>query len=134
MDETLSQAEKRRLGTVSRRLLSWFEGNGRSFPWRSPGSTAYERVLVEVLLRRTRAGTVAAMYGDFFSRFPDWKSICSARSAKLERVLTPLGLVRRRVGPLKELACLMDRQGGIFPSGRTESTVLSCYTSFLAAL
>ncbi|MDB4517059.1 hypothetical protein N9089_05610, partial [Crocinitomicaceae bacterium] len=69
----------------------------------------------------------------FFSRFPDWKSICSASGPTLESVLKPLGLVNRRSGKLQELACKMVRQRGIFPSGRKEIMELPSVGQYVAS-
>jgi adenine-specific DNA glycosylase len=64
---------------LRRRLLSWFERNGRSFPWRHPGRTAYEVVVAEILLQRTTAAGVARAYSGFIERYPSWASLAQAR-------------------------------------------------------
>ena len=54
-----------RIPWLRRRLLSWFEQSGRSFPWREPGRTPYEVVVAEILLQRTTAAGVARVYSGF---------------------------------------------------------------------
>ncbi len=44
---------------LRRRLLPWFARDGRTFPWREPGTTPYEVVVAEILLQRTTAAGVA---------------------------------------------------------------------------
>ena len=45
------------------KLLSWFKNNGRHyFAWRQKNLTAYEIVIAEILLQRTKAETVEKFY------------------------------------------------------------------------
>src|SRR5258706_8812100 len=60
---------------LRRRLLSWFERNGRSFPWRDPGRTPYEVVVAEILLQRTTAAGVyraLPVVGNARASAPQW--------------------------------------------------------------
>ena len=43
-------------------LLTWFNKNGRRFPWRNKSISNYQKVLSEILLQRTRAETVAGFF------------------------------------------------------------------------
>ena len=62
--EILPEAVER-ISWLRRRLLSWFAQNGRSFPWREPGTTPYEVAVAEILLQRTTATGVARAYTGF---------------------------------------------------------------------
>src|SRR2546421_624091 len=64
-----------RIPWLRRRLLSWFEQSGRSFPWREPGRTPYEVVVAEILLQRTTAAGVVRAYSGFIERYPSWATL-----------------------------------------------------------
>lgn len=112
----LTKGEKRKLTFLRNTLLAWFSERDVSFPWRRPEATVYERVVVEVLLQRTRRETVAAIYEQFFARFPTWTSIASCTEEELQEILKPLGLWRRRAASLKALSEYADKRHGRFPS------------------
>lgn len=118
--DPLSRADKLKLTRLARDLTGWARISGRDFPWRRPPSTAYEKIVVEVLLQRTTASAVAAFYDGFFSRFPDWPSLAVAAPEHLEHFLKPLGLWRRRATSLLGLARYASGNGGRFPEDPAE--------------
>ena len=61
----LPQSDLDKLSSIQDSLTEWFETHGRSFPWRSPESSVFEKVLTEILLQRTKAETVARNYKYF---------------------------------------------------------------------
>lgn len=99
-------------------LLNWFAVNGRSFSWRRPKATVYQRVLPEVLLQRTRAESVAAFLPTFVRDYPSWRAISRANPNNLAQRLRPLGLWRRRTASLLALARAIAHRRGRFPSKR----------------
>lgn len=117
-----TQGEKRKITNLGRFLRAWFKDNAREFPWREPSTGTYERICVEVLLQRTRAQTVAAVYDEFFARFPDWEEISLADESALGEFLKPLGLWRRRISSLKQLANYAADRGGAFPDATENSS------------
>lgn len=113
--EALSAREKRKITSLRQALLPWYSTFGRKLPWRDPAATNFEKICVEVLLQRTRAETVAAVYPRFFRRFRDWPDIAEATEAELQAHLKPLGLWRRRASSIKGLATYAAQHGGNFP-------------------
>ena len=63
--DVLSRSDKHRLTRLRAELLVWYRTNGRSFPWRAPEATDFQKICVELLLQRTRAETVARIYPGF---------------------------------------------------------------------
>ncbi|MEE2865952.1 MAG: hypothetical protein VYE69_12035 [Pseudomonadota bacterium] len=116
----LTRGEKARITRVRKKLIAWFEANGRDFPWRRKSASDYERICVEILLQRTRAETVASIYGAFFEKYPGWHSLADAPIEELENVLRPIGLWRRRARSINALACWADENGGQFPRSEME--------------
>ncbi len=111
---------KNRISTFQRRILKWFEEEGRSFPWRKVGLSNYKLIIAEILLQRTKAETISKFYHKFLSYYPDWKSLDKTRKSTLERRLQPIGLYRQRASLLKKLAKVMVERKGRLPSAREE--------------
>jgi A/G-specific adenine glycosylase len=101
-----------------RRVLRWSAVHGRTFRWRNPSASTYERIVSEVLLQRTRAETVDTFFSAFMRAFPSWRALSAAEVTDLERFLRPLGLWRRRAASLKKLASAMATRRGKFPRDR----------------
>lgn len=101
-------------------ILTWFEENGRNFPWRKKSLTTYKKVIVETLLQRTKAETVSKFYFIFLNKFPSWNSINTAQLRTVEKVLQPIGLYKQRAKLLKNLAKEMVRRSGRLPRTKEE--------------
>ena len=59
---------------LARKLLAWYDGNRREFPWRSPPGERpdpYRVWLSEIMLQQTTVFTVAPYYQRFLARWPD---------------------------------------------------------------
>lgn len=76
---------------IRRRLLNWFEHNGRDYPWRRTGNW-FHLLLAEMMLRRTRADQVLPVYEAFCREFRDAASTRRLSEQGLMRRLHPLGL------------------------------------------
>src|SRR5438128_2775552 len=74
-----------------RKLISWWQINGRTFPWRNTRQP-YLVLVAEVLLHRTRANQVVPLYLEFTRRFRSWRRVAHASLTELRRLLRPLGL------------------------------------------
>lgn len=105
---------------LQHRLLEWFDRERRAFPWREEGTSRYRQIVVEILLQRTRAETVAGYYETFFSRYPDWEALAHATLEELEEAMRPLGLYRHRARRLWKLAEDLRRRGGVPPADEAE--------------
>lgn len=117
---------------VRRALLRWFGEYGRDFPWRREGAGLYQLILAELLLQRTRAETVAAYFGEFIARFPNWKAIAGSTVEEIGELLKPIGLWRRRAASLHALATEMGARGGEFPGKRVEVETLPGVGQYIA--
>lgn len=114
------------------KLLDWYAMSRRPFPWRQRGVTNYERIVVEILLQRTRAETVAVFLPNFLMNFPDWEALASADLSMLEAVLKPIGLWRRRALPMIALAKEIVRMGGRWPNDRHQLEALPAVGQYVA--
>jgi A/G-specific adenine glycosylase len=91
-------------------LWDWFRDHGRSFAWRT-WTDPYRLAVVELLLQRTRAETVAAFVPRFLNRYPNWASLARASRADLETILASIGLQSRRAASLTALASAVINEG-----------------------
>ena len=57
------------LNALTAPLLTWYDLNGRTLPWRSV-VTPYRTWVSEIMLQQTRTETVARYYARFLERFP----------------------------------------------------------------
>lgn len=113
-------------------FLSWYNKNGRNFPWRKKRLTAYQLIIAEALLQRTKAETVSGFYKDFIATFPNWASLANANLKKIENKLKPLGLYRQRAKRLKKLAIEMVRRNGRLPRDRNELETIPYFGQYIA--
>lgn len=102
---------------LSRTLLSWYEKEGREFPWRKI-SDPYRILVTEILLQKTSAGQVESVYSSFFSSFPTLESLWRSDVVAVKREIKPLGLIKR-ADFLKEAALeFRDNHEGKIPNDK----------------
>jgi adenine-specific DNA glycosylase len=77
-------------------LLTWFEREKRSFPWREPGVSPYEVLVAEMLLQRTAAAGVARAYDEFFDHYPSWAALSNSPIRTSSRLSNHSGSGGRR--------------------------------------
>lgn len=118
--------------SIRRALLRWFDTNGRDFPWRREGAGLYQLIMAELLLQRTRAETVAAFFGQFTTRFPDWQAIADSTVEEIGELLKPIGLWRRRAVSMLALAREMTARCGKFPGKRADVETLPGVGQYIA--
>jgi len=115
-----------------RLVLEWYSKHGRQFPWRNKSASCYRRIVVEVLLQRTRAENVASFFSRFIHRYPSWKKLASATERDLGSFLQPLGLWKRRSSSLLGLAREVAKRNGRFPKTREEIEFLPNVGQYIA--
>jgi len=87
-------AERRALGSVRGRILSWYRTHKRDLPWRRTRDP-YAIWVSEIMLQQTRVDTVLPFYERFLLRFPDVKSLARARDSQVLAAWSGLGYYRR---------------------------------------
>jgi A/G-specific adenine glycosylase len=102
-------------------LLSWYKINGKDYPFRKT-KDPYRILVSEMLLRKTTARQVAAVYEEFFNEFPKVANLASAPCEKVLDIIRPLGL-HQRAAHLIQLARVIDEKfGGAVPNSVEELT------------
>jgi A/G-specific adenine glycosylase len=117
---------------LRQKLLSWFASEGRQFPWRKAPASPYIQLVVEILLQRTRAETVAAFLPRFLEKYPGWTTLADANLQELSTDLQPIGLWRRRAPALQGLAKELVRRRLTWPKERQELEQIPAVGQYVA--
>jgi len=100
----------------SRRLLSWFEQNGRKdLPWQQ-NPTAYRVWVSEIMLQQTQVATVIPYFNRFMQQFPDVKSLAAALQDEVLKYWSGLGYYARARNLHRAARQLIREHGGQFPA------------------
>lgn len=83
-------------------LIGWWVEHGRDFPWRRT-SNPFKVLVAEMLLQRSRSGTVAKIYSKLFERWPATRDLAEADLTELETLVSPLG-IKSRASRIKAVA------------------------------
>lgn len=96
-------------------LLSWYDANARSLPWR--GERAPYRVwLSEIMLQQTLTQTVKGYYARFLERFPDVFALAAAPEDEVLKLWEGLGYYSRARNLHAAANVVADELGGAFPT------------------
>ena len=120
-------------GAFRAAILEWGRHHFRPFPWRS-GTDPYRVLIAGMMLRRTAARQVAAVYPEFLRRYPDPQRLAGASPATIGEILRPLGL-RWRAAQFVEMAgVLVERHRGTVPGTRAELQALPGVGDYVASM
>jgi A/G-specific adenine glycosylase len=116
----LPEARSRR--AFRRKLLDWYDRNGRTLPWRET-SDPYHILVSEIMLQQTQVDRVLPKYQEWLGRYPTFEALADATEADVTSTWYPLGYnVRpRRLQAIAREA--VAKYGGKLPSD--EATLLS---------
>lgn len=96
-------------------ILTWFDANGRSFPFR--GLTDPWAILVsETMAQQTQIGRATEKWSTFMARFPTVSSLAAASPADVLRAWRGLGYNRRAVNLQRAARSVVSGHGGVVPS------------------
>ncbi len=111
--------DKKIMDFISSQMVSFYFAQGRQFPWRDPGMSPFGVLVAEVLLRQTRAETVARVWPKVIATFPSPARMARSRPGRLVDMVRPLGLANQRANALKAISSgLVTRFGGDVPSNK----------------
>ncbi len=97
-----------------RKLVSWFNKNQRTMPWRSDRHP-YTVWVSEIMLQQTRVDQVEPYYRRFMDRFPDTRALARAPLEKVLKVWEGLGYYSRARHLHQSAGEIVNQHGGIFP-------------------
>lgn len=100
------------------KLLAWWKGRRRSFPWRDTRNP-YEVLIAEMMLRRTRAEQVEPVYREFIRKYPTVSSLASASEGDVAGALFSLGLAWRVPAFQGMARYVLEHHNGTIPSEKS---------------
>jgi A/G-specific adenine glycosylase len=98
-----------------RRLLAWYQINGRDLPWRRTDDP-YHILVSEVMLQQTQVDRVLPKYHEWLEKYPSLTALASAPIRDVTRAWRPLGynIRPRRLHAIARES--VTRYGGELPS------------------
>ena len=99
----------------TRAVLAWSRSHLRYFAWRKGKASPFSIFLVEMLLKRTTAAAVAAVYPLVMKKFPTVQSLAAARPAEVKEIIKPIGYTRRADEMVTAANFIMKNLGGRLP-------------------
>ena len=105
-----------------RKLLDWYDRNGRRLPWRET-SDPYHILVSEIMLQQTQVDRVLPKYQEWLAKYPSFEALADAREPDVTETWYPLGynIRPRRLQAIAREA--VANYGGQLPSD--EATLLS---------
>ena len=103
------------MSDFARRLLDWFDDNGRKdLPWQQD-VTPYRVWVSEIMLQQTQVQTVIPYFGRFVERFPAVAELAAAKQDEVLSHWSGLGYYARARNLHKAAQQIRDEHGGRFP-------------------
>jgi len=101
---------------VQQALVSWYEADHRSFPWRETDD-AYEILVSEVMSQQTQLGRVVDAWHEFLDRWPDAEALAAADQSDVVGFWTSHSLGYNNRAKYLHTAAnqVLDEWGGEFP-------------------
>jgi len=94
---------EKKYSVLRENLLEWYDKNKREYPWRNT-TNLYQILITEILLQKTIASNVRALYEDFFQKYKDFSAIYESSITSLQSDIKSLGLSKKRSKTLKDLS------------------------------
>ncbi len=97
------------------RLLSWFDQNARTMPWRGPAVPAYHTWVSEIMLQQTRVEAVIPYFHRFLAALPTIADLAAAEEDLLHKLWQGLGYYNRVKNMHRCAQVLVRDYGGELP-------------------
>jgi len=127
--------------SIRRDLLSWYDANARTFPWRtSPkagrdgaGADPYRVWLSEIMLQQTTTAHAAPFFQRFTSQWPTVEALAAAADDEVMAAWAGLGYYARARNLLACARAVVERHAGRFPDDETGLRTLPGVGAYTAA-
>ena len=95
-------------------LLDWYDGHGRTLPWRTD-PTPYHVWLSEIMLQQTRVEAVRDYYSRFLQELPTIEALAKADEDLCTKLWQGLGYYSRVRNLHRAAQQIMEEYGGVMP-------------------
>lgn len=102
-----------------RKLRQWYRKHHRSYPWRNT-KNPYKILISEFLLQKTNADLALITYKNLVKNYPNPKSLASARTDNLKRLISSIGLSYRAERLIRTANQLVYEFRGQVPDNRQD--------------
>ena len=103
---------------LSKKILSWYDNNKRSLPWRVSRNSKkkhYYRILSEFMLQQTQVKTVIPYFNNFVKKIPNLKALSKSNEKKILKLWEGLGYYSRAKNLHKTSKILIKKYKGQIP-------------------
>ena len=112
---------------LPKNILSWYDINKRSLPWRisqNSKKNEYYRILSEFMLQQTQVKTVIPYFNNFVKKIPNLKVLSNSSEKKILKLWEGLGYYRRVKNLHKTSKILIKKHNGQIPKDFSELKAL----------
>ena len=102
------------LNALTAPLLTWYDLNGRTLPWRSV-VTPYRTWVSEIMLQQTRVSAVIPYFERFMEELPDVSALAAVPEERLFKLWEGLGYYSRARNLQKAAKLVVSDLGGALP-------------------
>jgi A/G-specific adenine glycosylase len=114
-------------------ILSWYATHRRRLPWRSPGVTAWQVLVSEVMLQQTQVDRVIPIFGAWLERWPTPSHLAADSPGEAVRAWGRLGYPRRAIRLHQAATTIVNRHGGAVPHDHQSLLALPGVGTYTAA-
>jgi A/G-specific adenine glycosylase len=107
------------MSDLGKKVISWYESQGRDLPWRET-SSPYHIWIAETILQQTRIQQGIGYYYRFIERFPDVNTLAEASQDEVLKYWEGLGYYSRARNLHAASKQLVEEFGGEFPNHHDE--------------
>lgn len=97
--------------------IRWYDENARDLPWREPGIGGWPILVSEVMLQQTPVVRVLPAWRSWLTRWPAPADLAADTPAEAIRMWGRLGYPRRALRLHECAVALVERHGGVVPTG-----------------
>ena len=123
---------ERYIGRFRRRLLQWYEMNGRDLPWRKTRNP-YRIWISEIMLQQTQVSRVKEYYERFLAAFPDIEVLARSPLSKVLKMWEGLGYYSRARNLHQAAKIIANEDHAQFPQTISEFSSLPGVGPYTAA-
>ena len=108
---------------LSKKILSWYDNNKRTLPWRinqKSRKNQYYRILSEYMLQQTQVKTVIPFFNNFVKKIPNLKTLSKSNEKKVLKLWEGLGYYNRAKNLHKTSKILIKKYNGQIPESFEE--------------
>lgn len=121
------------LHSIRRRVITWYDDDGRTLPWRAPERTPWGVLVSEIMLQQTPVVRVLPRWLDWMRRWPAPADLAAADPAEVLRAWDRLGYPRRALRLQAAAQAIVEHHAGSVPADHDELLALPGIGSYTAA-